>query len=182
MSWVLSVGRIRMCSVGFHDPPPPAAPTPHPVNPYTTGGALRRPAREERDERRIMSEPGTTDSSGGPAKSSRGRALLVVGILLTAIGAIAMFLFGFGTPGKDTTLSNAVWESSLTIGAALLVGVGILLILVALVRRRRRATASPQISRQVESGVDPQDRTVGTPEDTGMRDRPPGDSDSPGRR
>ena len=70
--------------------------------------------------------------------------MLVVGIILTIIGVIAMFLFGFGTPGKDTAASNAAWESSLTIGSAVLTGVGVLLILMAIVRRRRRSALTEQ--------------------------------------
>lgn len=77
-------------------------------------------------------------TESGMTKPTRGIALLVVGIVLTVIGVIAMFFFGFGTPGKDTAMNNAAWEASLTIGSAVLIGVGVLLILIAIVRRRRR--------------------------------------------
>ncbi|MGN6197447.1 hypothetical protein [Humibacter sp.] len=94
-------------------------------------------------------------TESGMTKPTRGIALLVVGIVLTVIGVIAMFFFGFGTPGKDTALNNAVWETSLTIGSAILTGVGILLILIAIVRRRRRGSLSQQGRLPAEYGATP---------------------------
>ena len=95
-----------------------------------------------------------TDARTGSPRRRLG--LLVVGIVLTVIGVIAMFFFGFGTPGKDTALNNAVWESSLTIGSAVLTGVGILLIAIAILRWRR-PTTSREGRLQSEAGVAPPD-------------------------
>jgi hypothetical protein len=117
-----------------------------------------------------MTEPGTI-------KPTRGIALLVVGIILTIIGVIAMFLFGFGTPGKDTAASNAAWESSLTIGSAVLTGVGVLLILMAIVRRRRRSALTEQGRLPAEYGGSVDDGTGATAEQRAARDR---GTDDPG--
>ncbi|GAB3614186.1 Asp23/Gls24 family envelope stress response protein [Humibacter ginsengisoli] len=110
-------------------------------------------------------------TESGMTKPTRGIALLVVGIVLTVIGVIAMFFFGFGTPGKDTALNNAVWETSLTIGSAIVTGVGILLILIAIVRRRRRGSLSQQGRLPAEFGGNPEAGTGGTSEEIAKDDR-----------
>ena len=110
-------------------------------------------------------------TESGMTKPTRGIALLIVGIVLTVIGVVAMFAFGFGTPGKDTALNNAVWESSLTIGSAILTGVGVLLILIAIVRRRRRSALSHQGRLPAEFGGSAQDGSGGTAEESAAQER-----------
>lgn len=121
-------------------------------------------------------------TESGMTKSTRGIALLIVGIVLTVIGVIAMFLFGFGTPGKDTALNNVAWESSLTIGSAILTGVGVLLILIAIVRRRRRSALSRQGRLPSEYGGNAADGSGGTGEERAARDRPADGSTGSGGR
>jgi Kef-type K+ transport system membrane component KefB len=116
-------------------------------------------------------------TESGMTKPTRGIALLVIGIVLAVIGVIAMFLFGFGTPGKDTAGSNVAWESSLTIGSAVLTGVGVLLILIAIGRRRRRSALTQQGRLPAEYGGNVDDGTGGTAEQRAARDR---GTDDPG--
>lgn len=110
-------------------------------------------------------------TESGMTKPTRGIVLLVIGIVLTVIGVIAMLLFGFGTPGGDTTSNNIAWESSLTIGSAILTGVGVLLILIAIVRRRRRSALSSQGRLPAEYSGSPHGGTNGEGRG-GNRDEP----------
>ena len=50
---------------------------------------------------------------------------------------IGLIPFGWGTPGPDTTGSNVAWETGLTIGAAVLIGVGALLLAIGVARLMR---------------------------------------------
>jgi hypothetical protein len=93
-----------------------------------------------------------TDS--GMTKPTRGIALLVVGIILTVIGLAIMITLGWGTPGKNTALNHVIWESSVWIGSAAFVGVGILLIVIAIVRRRSRASRMRDGSLPGEPGAE----------------------------
>jgi hypothetical protein len=68
---------------------------------------------------------------------SRGRALLVVGVVLVVIGGVMAVFFGWGTPGPNTAAEHATWETLLTVGSAFAIGVGVLLILIAVVKRTR---------------------------------------------
>ena len=79
----------------------------------------------------------------GPApapKASNGWGLVVPGAVLLLVGiALAVSTFGRETPGENSGGEFAAWNAGLTIGSALLVGLGVLLLALGLVRRRRRA-------------------------------------------
>jgi hypothetical protein len=92
---------------------------------------------------------------------SRGRALLIVGIALVVIGGVMAVFFGWGTPGPNTAAVHATWETVLTVGSAFAIGVGVLLILIAVVKRTRlkRAGRNRNTSGTNTSGTNTSEHT-----------------------
>lgn len=82
----------------------------------------------------------------GPApapRASRGWGLIFTGAILALIGIVtAASTFGRETPGANDGGEFAAWNAGLTIGSAVLIGVGLLLVALGFVRRRRRAAES----------------------------------------
>jgi protein-S-isoprenylcysteine O-methyltransferase Ste14 len=87
-------------------------------------------------------------------KPSRARGMLTTGIVLLVLGLIAMIPFGFGTPGPNNAGTHVAWESALIWVATILIGVGILLILIAVVKRTRRR-AEQRRGRPVPDDLNP---------------------------
>jgi hypothetical protein len=81
----------------------------------------------------------TTDNNQTPSTSKRtlviGAILLVLGLIL--VGRYA--LEGVNTPVEGNAPADAAWQASTVIGAALFTGVGALLIVVSLLKRRSLA-------------------------------------------
>lgn len=79
----------------------------------------------------------------GPAPSpsaSGGWGLIVPGALMLVVGLVlALTTFGRETPGPNSPGEFAAWNAGLTIGSAVLIGVGLLLLALGFVRRRRRS-------------------------------------------
>jgi uncharacterized membrane protein YidH (DUF202 family) len=71
------------------------------------------------------------------SQPSTGRVPLITGIVLLLIGLAGVVQFGFGTPGPDSPGAHVAWETGLTIGAAVAIGVGLLLIAMAITKRTR---------------------------------------------
>lgn len=61
------------------------------------------------------------------SKNGRGIVLLVVGGVLLVIGLLTLIPFGWATPGENTAGTHLAWETILTIGSSILIGVGVLL-------------------------------------------------------
>jgi hypothetical protein len=106
------------------------------------------------------------------AKPGGGHELLIVGIALLVIGLASMLLFGFGTPGRDTSAAYVAWETGLTVGSSIFIGVGILLIVIAIVRRMR--------SKALKRTPDRPDGAHGVGADGGPRNAPPAGERGPG--
>lgn len=94
-------------------------------------------------------------------------AMLIVGFVLLVIGLVAMIPFGFATPGQDTALNNAVWETGLTVGSAILIGVGALLVLWAIVRFGKRRASQRRAGIDAPSPTEPQTRVRNDSNDEG---------------
>ncbi|GAA1686161.1 hypothetical protein GCM10009792_02510 [Microcella alkalica] len=81
---------------------------------------------------RPESAPDPTPSSGW-GLIAPGAVLLIIGITVAAV------MFGRETPGSNDPGEFIAWNAGLTIGAAVLAGIGALLLALGFVRRRRRA-------------------------------------------
>ena len=84
---------------------------------------------------RPSSAPSPTPSSGWGLVAP-GALLLVIGVVVAAV------MFGRETPGSNEPGEFIGWNAGLTIGAAILAGIGALLIALGVVRRRRRDAES----------------------------------------
>jgi hypothetical protein len=86
-----------------------------------------------------------TDEIPGPGPApapaaSGGWGLIVPGAIMLVVGLIlAVTTFGRETPGSNDPGEFVAWNAGLTIGGAVLVGVGLLLLALGYVRRRRRS-------------------------------------------
>ncbi|MDR6612579.1 hypothetical protein [Leifsonia sp. 1010] len=86
-----------------------------------------------------------------PGKSA---VFYVIGAVLVIAGALCLTRYGVETPGANDTGQYVVWNVGFTVGAAILIGVGILLLATGFVRGRRRKSerhAGP--SRDLEPGA-----------------------------
>jgi hypothetical protein len=75
---------------------------------------------------------------------------LTLGIVLTALGLVGVGIYAFtprNTPAEGDAQADAVWQSGVIIGAAVCTGVGVLLLLLALVAsvRARREQQRPRL-------------------------------------
>lgn len=71
---------------------------------------------------------------------SAGRSLpfVIVGAILVAAGLLCLTRYGVETPGRNDAAEFAAWNTGFTVAAAVLIGVGVLLLVTGWVRRRRR--------------------------------------------
>lgn len=71
------------------------------------------------------------------------KRLLVIGSILLVIGVIGILRYTFegtNTPVEGNAPADGLWQSLTIIGAALFTGVGVVMILIALIKRRRMPT------------------------------------------
>ncbi|MFP3464644.1 hypothetical protein [Leifsonia sp. SIMBA_070] len=85
-----------------------------------------------------------------------GRAVVfyIVGAILVVAGVVCLTRFGVETPGRNDSAQYVAWNVGFTVGAAILLGIGVLLIAIGFVRgRRRRAVQHAGPSRDLEPGA-----------------------------
>lgn len=74
-------------------------------------------------------------------KPSNGRAWLIWGAISLALGIIGILtyvLVGPNTPQEGDAQDDALWQSLTIIGAAVFTGVGLVLLVMGILKRRRR--------------------------------------------
>jgi hypothetical protein len=80
-----------------------------------------------------------TDQNAPAPPPTRGWKLIIPGAVMLVLGIIlAVSTFGRETPGENDPAEFAAWNAGTTIGSAVLIGIGILLVALGSVRRRRR--------------------------------------------
>ncbi|MFF9563239.1 hypothetical protein ACF1AJ_07825 [Leifsonia sp. NPDC014704] len=90
----------------------------------------------------------------GMFSAGKSAVFYVIGAVLVIAGALCLTRYGVETPGANDTGQYVVWNVGFTVGAAILIGVGILLLATGFVRGRRRKSerhAGP--SRDLEPGA-----------------------------
>ena len=78
-------------------------------------------------------------------KPTGSKRLFVIGGILLVIGLIAVLRYTFegtNTPVEGNAPADAAWQSATIIGGALFTGVGVLLLVVGWLKRRRQRRAA----------------------------------------
>ena len=90
----------------------------------------------------------------GMFTAGRSAVLYIVGAVLAIAGVICLSRFGVETPGPNSTGQFVTWNAGFTIGAAFLIGIGVLMIAMGFVRGRRgRGRSHRGPSRDLEPGA-----------------------------
>jgi cytochrome c-type biogenesis protein CcmH/NrfF len=90
----------------------------------------------------------------GMFTAGRSVVLYVVGAVLVVAGIVCLTRYGVETPGSNSTGQFVAWNVGFTVGAAILLGIGVLLLVTGFVRgRRRRAERHAKPSRDLEPGA-----------------------------
>ena len=90
----------------------------------------------------------------GMFTAGRSAVFYVVGAVLIIAGLLCLTRYGVETPGPNSTAQFVAWNVGFTVGAAVLVGIGVLLLVTGWVRgRRRRAERHAGPSRDLEPGA-----------------------------
>ena len=90
----------------------------------------------------------------GMFTAGRSAVLYIVGAVLVVAGIVCLTRYGVETPGSNDTAQYVAWNVGFTVGAAILLGVGVLLIVTGFVRRRRStAERHTRPSRNLEPGA-----------------------------
>ena len=90
----------------------------------------------------------------GMFTGGRSVVFYVVGAVLIVAGIVCLTRYGVETPGSNSTGEFAAWNVGFTVGAAILLGGGSLLLATGFVRgRRRRAERHSGPSRDLEPGA-----------------------------
>jgi len=90
----------------------------------------------------------------GMFSAGKSAVFYVIGAVLVIAGALCLTRYGVETPGPNDTGQYVAWNVGFTVGAAVLIGVGVLLLATGFVRGRRRTSerhAGP--SRDLEPGA-----------------------------
>jgi drug/metabolite transporter (DMT)-like permease len=86
--------------------------------------------------------------------AGRSTVFFVVGAILVIAGALCLTRYGVETPGRNDTAQYVAWNVGFTVGAAVLIGIGVLLLAIGFVRRsRKRAQRHSGPSRDLEPGA-----------------------------
>jgi drug/metabolite transporter (DMT)-like permease len=79
----------------------------------------------------------------GMFRAGRSAVFYGIGAVLVVAGIVCLAFYGSETPGRNDTAQYVAWNVGFTVGAAILLGVGLLLLATGFVRgRRRRAERS----------------------------------------
>jgi hypothetical protein len=90
----------------------------------------------------------------GMFTAGKSAVFYVVGAVLVVAGALCLTRYGVETPGRNDTAQYVAWNVGFTVGAAILLGVGVLLLVTGFVRgRRRKAERHAAPSRDLEPGA-----------------------------
>lgn len=90
----------------------------------------------------------------GMFTAGKSAVFYVVGAVLVVAGALCLTRYGVETPGRNDTAQYVAWNVGFTVGAAILLGVGVLLLVTGFVRgRRRKAERHAVPSRDLEPGA-----------------------------
>jgi drug/metabolite transporter (DMT)-like permease len=90
----------------------------------------------------------------GMFTAGRSTVFYVIGAVLLVAGALCLTRYGVETPGRNDTAQYVAWNVGFTVGAAVLLGVGLLLLATGFVRgRRRKAERHAGPSRDLEPGA-----------------------------
>ncbi|MGO4594567.1 hypothetical protein AB4Z18_12175 [Leifsonia sp. 2TAF2] len=90
----------------------------------------------------------------GMFSAGKSTVFYIVGAVLVIAGALCLTRYGVETPGANDTGQYVAWNLGFTVGAAILLGVGVLLLATGYVRGwRRKAEGHGGPSRDLEPGA-----------------------------